>query len=97
LGRRRICNVQVADVEAADPLLGDLVVADVAVVAADSLVAAGAEGLAAGAVDKIIARPRLSSRARLNASRSSAIVWGRKRVADLRPLIVIRAIPSARS
>ena len=42
-------HVQVADVEAADALLGDLVVADVAVVAADPLVAAGAEGLVAGA------------------------------------------------
>ena len=38
-------DLQVADVEAADPLLGDLVVADVAVVAADPLVAAGAERL----------------------------------------------------
>ena len=38
-------HVEVADVEAADALLGDLVVADVAVVAADPLVAAGAEGL----------------------------------------------------
>ncbi len=42
-------HVQVADVEPADALLGDLVVADVAVVAADSLIAAGAEGLVAGA------------------------------------------------
>ena len=42
-------HVQVADVEPADALLGDLVVADVAVVAADPLVAAGAEGLVAGA------------------------------------------------
>ena len=42
-------DVQVADVEAADALLGDLVVADVAVVAADPLVAARAEGLVAGA------------------------------------------------
>ena len=41
--------MQVADVEAADALLGDLVVADVAVVAADPLVAARAEGLVAGA------------------------------------------------
>ena len=39
-------DVQVADVEPADALLGDLVVADVAVVAADPLVAARAEGLA---------------------------------------------------
>ena len=38
-------HVQVADVEPADALLGDLVVADVAVVAADPLVAAGAERL----------------------------------------------------
>ena len=42
-------HVQVADVEAPDALLGDLVVADVAVVAADPLVAAGAERLVAGA------------------------------------------------
>ena len=42
-------DLQVADVEAADALLGDLVVADVAVVAADPLVAAGAEGLVARA------------------------------------------------
>jgi hypothetical protein len=41
--------VQVADVEAADPLLRNLVGSDVAVVAADLLVAAGAEGLIAGA------------------------------------------------
>ena len=41
--------MQVADVEAADALLGDLVVADVAVVAADPLVAARAERLGAGA------------------------------------------------
>ena len=41
-------HVQVADVQASDALLGDLVVADVAVVAADPLVAAGAEGLVAG-------------------------------------------------
>ena len=40
--------MQVADVEAADALLGDLVVADVAVVAADPLVAAGAERFVAG-------------------------------------------------
>ena len=39
-------DVEVADVEPADALLGDLVVADVAVVAADPLVAAGAERLA---------------------------------------------------
>ena len=38
-------HVEVADVEPADALLGDLVVADVAVVAADPLVAARAEGL----------------------------------------------------
>ena len=42
-------DVQLADVEAADALLGDLVVADVAVVAADPLVAARAERLVAGA------------------------------------------------
>ena len=42
-------HVEVADVEAADALLGDLVVADVAVVATDPLVAAGAERLVAGA------------------------------------------------
>jgi len=40
--------VQVADVEAADPLLRDLVVADVTVVAADLLIAAGAESVLAG-------------------------------------------------
>lgn len=37
--------MEVADVEPADTLLGDLVVADVAVIAADPLVAARAEGL----------------------------------------------------
>jgi hypothetical protein len=42
-------DVQVADVEAADATLGDLVVPDIAVVAADPLVAAGAEGLVARA------------------------------------------------
>ena len=42
-------DVEVADVEPPDSLLGDLVVADVAVVAADPLVAADAEGLGAGA------------------------------------------------
>ena len=41
--------MEVADVEPADALLGDLVVADVPVVAADPLVAARAEGLVAGA------------------------------------------------
>src|SRR5436190_9542906 len=41
-------DVEIADVEAADALLRDLVVADVAVVAADPLVAAGAERLGAG-------------------------------------------------
>ena len=49
LRRAADLDVQVADVEAADALLGDLVVADVAVVAANPLVAAGAEGLVAGA------------------------------------------------
>ena len=38
-------DVEVADVEPADALLRDLVVADVAVVSADALVAAGAERL----------------------------------------------------
>src|SRR4051794_31672085 len=42
-------HVQFADVEPADALLGYLVVADVAVVAADPLVAARAEGIPAGA------------------------------------------------
>ena len=42
-------HVEVAHVEPADALLGDLVVADVAVVAADPLVAAGAERVLAGA------------------------------------------------
>ena len=42
-------DVEVADVESPDALLGDVVVADVAVVAADPLVAARAEGLVAGA------------------------------------------------
>ncbi len=37
--------MQVADVEPPDTLLGDFVVADVAVVAANLLVAAGAEGV----------------------------------------------------
>ena len=49
LGGAADLHVQVADVEAADTLLGDLVGADVAVVAADLLIAAGAEGLVAGA------------------------------------------------
>ena len=49
LGQAADLDVQVADVEAADALLGDLVVADVAVVAADPLVAARAEGLGPGA------------------------------------------------
>ena len=44
-----MCPPPTADVEPADALLGDLVVADVAVVAADPLVAAGAEGLVPGA------------------------------------------------
>ena len=56
-------QVQVAGVEAADALAGDLVVADVAVVAADPLVAAGAERLLAGAGEDdrgdldVVARP----------------------------------------
>src|SRR3954464_13509844 len=41
-------NVQVTDVESADPLLGDLVVPDVAVGSADSLVSSGTEGLGPG-------------------------------------------------
>ena len=44
LGRAPDLDLQVEDVQAADALLRDLVVADVAVVAADDLVAAGAEG-----------------------------------------------------
>ena len=47
LGRAPDLDLEVEDVEAADALLRDLVVADVAVVAADALVAAGAEGLVA--------------------------------------------------
>ncbi len=42
-------DVEVADVQAPDALLRDLVVADVAVVAADALVAARAERVVAGA------------------------------------------------
>ena len=42
-------NMEVADVEPADSLLGDLVVADVAVVAANPLIAAGTERLVARA------------------------------------------------
>jgi hypothetical protein len=42
-------HVQVAHVQPADPLLGDLVGADIAVVATDLLVATGAEGLVSGA------------------------------------------------
>ena len=49
LRRAADLDVEVADVEAADALAGDLVGADVAVVAADRLIAAGAEGLIAGA------------------------------------------------
>src|SRR4029434_9875788 len=37
-------DLEVEDVEPADPLVGDGVVAEIAVVTADSLVAAGAEG-----------------------------------------------------
>ncbi len=86
--------MQVAHVEAADALLGDLVVADVAVVAADPLVAAGAEGLVPAPV-KMIAATSRSSRARVKASRSSASVWGRKAFRRSGRLIVILAIPSA--
>ena len=49
LRRAADLDVQIAHVEAADALLGDLVVADVAGVATDPLVAARAEGLLAGA------------------------------------------------
>ena len=47
LGQAADLDVEVADVQATDALLGDFVVADVAVVAADPLVASGAEGLVA--------------------------------------------------
>jgi hypothetical protein len=77
--------VQVADVEPADALLGDLIVADVAVVAADPLVAAGAEGLGA--------RPREDDRRDpgVVASPGERVPELRerrrpKRVADLRPV-----------
>src|SRR5262245_57852436 len=49
LWRAADLNVQIADVQATDALSGHLVVADVAVVAADLLVAARAECLVAGA------------------------------------------------
>ena len=87
-------DVQFADVEPADPLLGDVVVADVAVVAADPLVAAGAEGLLPAPV-KMIAPTSRSSRARPKASRSSASVCGRKALRTSGRSIVILAIPSA--
>ena len=47
LGEPPDLDVEIADVQPSDALLGDLVVADVAVVAADPLVAAGAERLVA--------------------------------------------------
>ena len=88
--------MEVADVEPADALPGDLVVADVAVLAADPLVAARAEGLVPAPVKMIVPTP-VSSRARVKASRSSAMVCGPEGVADLGRLIVIFAIPSAGS
>ncbi len=86
--------MQVADVEAADALLGDLVVADVAVVAADPLVAARAEGVVPAPV-RMIAPTSRSSRARAKASRSSASVCGRKAFRSSGRLMVSLAIPSA--
>ena len=88
--------MEVADVEPADSLLSDLVVADVAIVAADPLVAAGAERFVPAPV-KITAPTSMSSRARPNASRSSAIVCGRNAFRTSGRLIVIFASPSARS
>ena len=93
LRRAAHLHVQVADVEPADALLGDLVGADVAVVAADLLIAAGAEGLIAGAGEddradlEVVAGP-------VKASRSSARVGGRKALRRSGRLIVIFAIPS---
>ena len=83
--------MEVADVEPADALLGDLVVADVAVVAADPLIAAGAEGLVARAGEDD--RRDLGVVAgRVKASRSSASVGGRKALWTSGRLIVIFAI-----
>ncbi len=90
-------HMQVADVEAADALLGDLVVAHVAVVAADPLVAAGAEGVVAGAGEDDRADARCRRGRRVKASRSSARVCGRNALRTSGRLIVIRAIASARS
>ena len=88
--------MEVADVQSPDALLGDLVVADVAVVPADALVAAGAERLVPAPVKMIVATS-MSSRARVKASRSSARVGGRKALWTSGRLIVIFAIESPRS
>ena len=73
------------------PCLATVVVADVAVVAPDALVAAGAEGLVALAGQDDHA-DRGSSRARLKASASSNRVWGRNALRTSGRQIVILAI-----
>ena len=73
--------MEVADVEPADPLLGYLVVTDVAVVAADLLVALEQKASFPAPV-KMIAATSMSSRARVKASRSSASV-GPEGIPDL--------------
>src|SRR5262249_40076224 len=62
-------DVQVADVEPPYALLGDLVVADVAVVAADPLVASRAEGLSAGAGEDDGGDPGVVARSRERVSK----------------------------
>ena len=70
--------MEVTDVEPADALLGDFVIADVTVIAANALVPAGTEGFLPAPV-KMIAPTSVSSRAFSKASRSSARHWGRTR------------------
>ena len=95
LGRAADLDLEVEHVEAADALLGHLVVADVAVVAADALVAAGAEGLGRPAPVRMMTPTVSSSRASLKASASSNSVWGRKALRTSGRLMVILAMPSA--
>ena len=93
LGKRRIWIWRSSTLSRPMPA-GDLVVADVAVVAADALVAAGAEGSVALAGEDHHADVG-SSRASLKACGSSNSVWGRKALRTSGRLMVILAMPSA--
>ena len=97
LGQSANLDLQVEHVESTYAGWAHLVVAEVAVVAADALVAARAEGVGAGAREDDDADAEVVAGAVRRRRDSSNSVWGRKAFRTSGRLMVMRAMPSATS